>query len=43
MVQHEETMTESSVVKRAKRQPQRVPIFPGFVETESDDSDDDED
>ena len=43
MVQHEETMTESSVVKRAKRQPQKAPKFSGFVETESDDSDNGED
>ena len=40
---HEETVTESSVVKRTQRQPQKAPNSPEFVETESDDSDDDDD
>ena len=39
MVQHEETATESSVVKKIQRQPQKVPNSPEFVDTESDDSD----
>ena len=42
MVQHEETVTESFVVKRKQRQTQKVPKLPEFVETESDDSDNEE-
>ena len=42
MVQHEETVTESSVVKRTQRQPQKGLKSPEFVKTESDDSDDDD-
>ena len=42
MVEHEETMTESSVVKRIQRQPPKASKSPEFVETESDDSDDEE-
>ena len=34
MVQHEETVTESFVVKRKQRQTQKVPTLPEFVETE---------
>ena len=40
MVHHEETVTESTVVKRIQRHPQKAPKSPEFVETESDDSDD---
>ena len=35
----QQTVTERPVVKRAQKQPQKVPKSPEFVETESDDSD----
>ena len=39
---HEKMVTESSVVKRIQRQPQKQPKSLEFVETESDVSDDDD-
>ena len=39
---HEETVTETLVVKRAQRQSKKAPKSPEFVKMESDDSDDEE-
>ena len=39
MMQHEENMTEKSVVKRIQIQLKKAPKYPRFSETESEDSD----
>ena len=36
---HEETLTESSVVKRTQSQPQKAPKSQEFVDSDNDDSD----
>ena len=41
-IMHEETVTETPVVKRTQRKPKKAPKSPEFAEMESDDSDNEE-
>ena len=42
MEQHEKKMAERATVKKIQNQPQKAPKSPEFVDTDSDDSDDEQ-